>query len=257
MKLSIFAILLIVTTQIQATNLRPLATDRPDATESPQTVDKGYFQVETSFAAYSRDKASGVTTTSISAFETNFKYGVSDSVDLQLVVIPFLEEKIKTQGGSATESSHGDIELRAKINIWGNNGGDSAFGLLPFIKIPSGDLSNDKYELGVILTYGTLWSDYDIGTQVQIDRAYEASKNDYSLVGSHTAVLGYELTDSVGGYLEYIGDYTTDDDYNPFLSFGFTLQNDENSQWDFGSVFALSDEGEDLSIFAGYTIRFK
>lgn len=99
-------------------NLRPLAADRPDSTESPQTVDKGYFQVETSIADYSTNKADQTTTTSMGLFETNLKYGMTDSIDVHLVIQPYIEEETKVSGNKSSISSHGDVEIRSKINLW-------------------------------------------------------------------------------------------------------------------------------------------
>ena len=39
--------------------MREMATDRPDVTESPYTVDAGHVQVESSFVEYTRDDDGG------------------------------------------------------------------------------------------------------------------------------------------------------------------------------------------------------
>src|SRR4051794_22151930 len=43
--------------------LRELATDRPDATESPFTVDAGHVQIELDLVNYTRNRLDGVRTT--------------------------------------------------------------------------------------------------------------------------------------------------------------------------------------------------
>src|SRR4051794_4246357 len=42
--------------------MREMNTDRPDATESPYTVDAGHFQVEFSLVEYTYDRTNGVET---------------------------------------------------------------------------------------------------------------------------------------------------------------------------------------------------
>ena len=57
-----------------AAPLRELETDRPDATESPVTVDRGHFQLESSFFSFSRDDSAGVRTETWGVAESNIKY---------------------------------------------------------------------------------------------------------------------------------------------------------------------------------------
>lgn len=236
--------------------LRPLAADRPDATESPQTVDRGHWQFETSILGYAQDRSAGETRRRYEVFNTNLKYGVSDSVDLHLVVSPYVREEVEAQGVTDSRSTHGDIELRSKINLWGNDGGESAMALLPYVKIPSGALSNDKTEGGLIVTYGTELGGFEVGLQGQADYLYDESKDQMGWAGSHTAVLGYELSSQVGGYIEYIGERDLEAGYIPYASFGFTYQSDANRQWDAGSKVALDKQGQDFEIFMGFTQRY-
>lgn len=232
--------------------LRPLAADRPDATESPQTVDKGYYQIETSLFGFSSDKTAGVKTESTSLMQTNLKYGLTDNVDIHLVFTPLVEER----NNNEKTTTHGDIEVRSKINLWGNNGGESAFALLPFIKLPTGKLSNDKVEGGLILTYGTEIDSLDLGLQLQIDHAYNETRDQMDWQGSHTMVLGYDLQSNYAGYLEYIGEINFEDDYIPYASFGFTQALSTNTQLDIGSKIGLIDKAQDMEYFAGFTHRF-
>ncbi|WP_178861756.1 transporter [Thiomicrorhabdus cannonii] len=236
--------------------LRPLAADRPDATESPQTVDKGHWQVETTLVGFAQDRASGETVRSYEAFSTNLKYGVTDSVDLHLVVSPYVYEEVSALGVTHSRSSHGDFELRSKINLWGNAGGENALALLPYVKIPSGALSNDKTEGGIIVTYASDLGGFGVGLQAQADYLYDESKDEMGWSGSHTAVLGFDVGSQVGGYVEYIGERDLAAEYVPYASFGLTYQPDANRQWDVGSKVALDKQGQDFEVFFGVTQRY-
>lgn len=239
-----------------ADSVRPLAADRPDATESPQTVDKGHFQIETSLLSYAEDRAGGVKQASLSLFDTLIKYGVNDNVDLHFGFSPYQEETVTVSGDSQTDSSHSDFEIRSKINLWGNDSGSNAFALLPYLKVPSGDLGNDEYEGGLIATYAGKLAGRSYGAQLQVDRVYNDAEEKHDWAGSHTLVTGYDMTADVSGYVEYVGEYTVEEDYLPYMNLGWTWQNSQNSQWDLGSQVALSDKGEDWGLFAGLTQRF-
>jgi hypothetical protein len=243
--------LLIAQTSL-ASDLRPLAADRPDATESPQTVDAGHWQIETSVVGFSRDRQNGQTTEKLQILNTNLKYGLTDAIDLHLVFTPWIEQ---TQG-SEKNQSHGDIELRSKINLIGNDGGEYAVALLPYIKLPSGDLSNDKTEGGMIATYGSSIGNYGVGAQIKLDYLYDETQDKMVWIPGYSAVLGYEITSDVNGYIEHIGDFDTENQFLPYASFGFTFQTSANRQWDIGSKVALNDEAEDFEIFFGLTQRY-
>lgn len=254
--LSIGLMAAVTSSSLLAAELRPLAADRPDATESPQTVDKGHWQIETSILGFAQDRSNGVTSRSYQAFNSNVKYGLSDSVDLHLVWTPYVKEEVEQNGNKVSDSSYSDIELRSKINLWGNDGGDSAMALLPYLKLPSGDFSNDEVEGGLIVTYGTDLSGFGVGVQAQLDYLYDGAADEMAWAGSHTAVLGYDIDADTGGYVEYIGEWDLKDDYIPYGSFGFTHKTSANTQWDIGSKFALDNQGQDFEIFFGLTQRY-
>src|SRR4051812_17686283 len=67
--------------------MREMSTDRPDATESPYTVDAGHLQVELSLAEYATDAG----TEEWDVLPTNIKVGVLNNVDVQFVLQPYVD----------------------------------------------------------------------------------------------------------------------------------------------------------------------
>lgn len=255
MKYATIVLTSLITSPLYASQdiLRPLSADRPDATESPQTVDKGHFQLETSIVSFIENTENHERTVRWSYGESNLKYGISRSVDLQMVFQPYLVEK---QGRQKENSGSSDIQLRSKINLWGNDDGRSAMALLPYLTIPSGSLGGDEYEGGLIITYADIWHQLNWGAQVEISRVYWESQNKHEWAGSHTLVVAQEWTPEVGSYLEYVGDWTPGQDYVPYGSLGMTWLVNSNLQLDMGGRFSLIEKGEDLNLFCGFTKRF-
>lgn len=134
-------------------DLRDLEADRPDATESPRTVDAGRFQIESSVVDYARDRSGGAEFETWTIGETNIKYGLNDSMDLQLIIAPYVREITHVNGVRDEVEGTGDITLRLKWNLWGNDEGRTALALFPYIKAPTGssDISNDEWEGGIIV----------------------------------------------------------------------------------------------------------
>src|SRR5882724_3213861 len=139
--------------------MREFNTDRPDKTESPYTVDAGHLQLEMDLVSYSYDSRNpqheSRRVQQLNILSTNFKIGLLNNLDFQLISDNFLwlrDEDLSTHQANET-SGAGDTTLRFKLNLWGNDGGKSAFGLLPFITFPtaSDDLGVQDTEFGLIL----------------------------------------------------------------------------------------------------------
>lgn len=237
--------------------LRELETDRPDATESPVTVDKGHFQLESSFFGWSRDDTGGTRTEVWSMAESNLKYGLSDEMDLQMVWTPYLHETTKSAAGSTSVRDVSDLVFRLKYNLWGNDEGKTAFGLMPVVKVPtSSRLGNDEWEGGVVTPFawraGKKWS---LGAQVEIQRVYDGANAKWDWEVSHTTVIGLDLTEHLGIYLEYLG-LSSDDSYGAHFSSGITYGLSDVAQLDAGTLVGLNDDAEDLTVFSGISWKF-
>jgi hypothetical protein len=127
--------------------MRELTPDRPDKTESPYTVDAGRFQLEMDYANYTEDNADGIRKETWNVAPVNFKVGVLNNVDVQFILDDYLHTRAVNHvaGTTTTQSGFGDFTTRVKINLWGNDGGPTAFGVMPFVKFPTNTdhLGND------------------------------------------------------------------------------------------------------------------
>lgn len=121
---------------------RPMSSDRPDVTESPITVDAGAMQAEMSFV----DVITADGDRTVKAMATNYKFGITNNMDLQVVFDPY----VSAQNGPLDSDGFGLTQLRWKINLWDNDDGGSALGVLPFIQAPTAadGLGSDEVEGG-------------------------------------------------------------------------------------------------------------
>ncbi len=241
--------------------MRDLSADRPDATESPVTVDAGHYQLEVSFVDYSHNDHEGEQVNAWNILDSNIKVGLLNNVDLQLVVTAYTEEESDTTGApSETINGFGDITLRTKVNLWGNDGGETAFGVMPFVKLPSGgEVSNGHVEGGFIAMLGwDVAETWGLGFQAEVDAVYDEEDGDHHTEWSHTTVLGFDVAGPLGAYVEYLGIISTDSgtEYQAVFSGGLTWQVHANLVFDVGTQIGLNSEAEDMSLFAGMTVRF-
>lgn len=224
---------------------RQLAPDRPDTTESPITVDAGAWVVEASYFDWRRDGGDDTYT----VMATNVKVGLTDRVDLQTVFDAYTWEDAGAEGFS-------DVTLRLKYNVWGNDGGKTAFALFPFVKIPTDTaISNGEVEGGLILPFSTdLAEGIGLGLMAEFDAVHDGV-DDYDLEFVHSAVLGFDVTDRLGLFTEYVG-VAGPGDYEACFSSGVTFSVTADLVFDTGVQVGLNDAAEDIGLFGGFTKRF-
>ncbi|MEX2581209.1 MAG: transporter [Verrucomicrobiales bacterium] len=229
---------------------RELSPDRPDATESPLTVDAGAFVVEASYFDWRRDGGGDAYT----VMATNFKIGLTNDTDLQIVFDTYTREDPETGSGA---EGFGDVQLRLKYNVWGNDGGDTALALFPFVKIPTDtELSNGEVEGGLIIPFAMDLSDgVGLGLMAEFDAVYDEAADRHDIEFLHSAVLGIDLTDRFGTFAEYIG-ITGPSPYQAYFAGGFTCWLNDDLVLDWGAQVGLNDNSDDLGVFGGFTKRF-
>lgn len=244
--------------------MREMSTDRPDTTESPYTVDAGHFQLEMSFIDYEYNNDTGIKTNTINIAPLNLKIGLLNNVDIQFIFTP--EQYVGTKAGNEHKTSiHGfgdDTQIRLKTNIWGNDGGETAFALMPFIKFPTGtkDLSNNHVEGGLILPLAvSLPGNWDMGLMAETDFVYYDETTSYGVDFVHTLTVGHDIPviENLGGYLEYVGIQPDKSGiaYQGILSTGLTYAVTGNIQLDCGGTYGLTKDTDDFRLFMGISIR--
>jgi Putative MetA-pathway of phenol degradation len=238
--------------------MREMSTDRPDTTESAYTVDAGHVQVEASFFDYtSDDSGGGGDFEAWSVLPMNVKIGLTNNIDLQLVFEPYVREEFNDD----TVSGFGATQLRLKVNLWGNDGGDTALAIMPFVQFPTEDDDfdgTDHLQGGVIVPLAvSLPNEWSLGLMAEFDAVRDAADEDYELQFVHTATLGHDIVGDLAGYVEYIGVTDTEDGtgYVSLIGGGLTYGIGDNVQLDCGVNFGLSDDADDFNVFAGISVR--
>lgn len=241
----------ILTLTLESAPLRELSTDRPDTTESAYTVDRGHFQTESELAAFTRD---GGEWTEYTLGELNLKYGLTDEMDLQWV-LPFFTHV--RQG----DEGFGDMMVRLKANLWGNDGGDTAMAVMPFVKLPTarGDLGNGEIEGGVMVPFSfAAPGEWSCAVMGEVDLAADDDGGGYHLVGLVSATASHGLTENTAGFLEWVGIFSaeTSDATEAYFNTGFTWAIAEQWQVDGGVRIGLNSASADLTPFMGLSTKF-
>lgn len=247
--------------------LRELNTDRPDKTESPYTVDAGHFQLELDLVSYThdRDQSSGgdTRTDAFAVMPLNLKAGLLPNVDLQVILETYHHVRIHDRAANTVDrhAGFGDVTTRLKVNLWGNDGGRTAFALMPFVKFPSNQdgLGNSSVEGGLILPLAVeLPHGFSLGLMTEVDclRNDAGPGQHASFVNSIT--LSHDLLGPLGGYVEFFSEVSTERN-TPWVGtvdLGLTWGLTANLQLDAGINVGVTKSADDLNPFIGLSVRF-
>ena len=243
--------------------MRSFSTDRPTKANVPYTVDAGHFQYESDLVNYTHQVVGSVHTNTILVPNPTFKVGVTNNADLE-VNVPFAG--IHTFGSSSGPSSTlwgiGDTFARAKINLWGNDGGDSAAALIPYVKAPSAPvgIGNGAIEEGLIAPLGlNLPKSFLLLLIPEIDALKNSADNGRHGNYIFDVNLSREVIKNVTAYVELWSDYNNDPVVKATqMSFDTAVSwiVIPNVQLDVGANFGLTSATPAVQVYAGLSQRF-
>ena len=226
-----------------------MQTDRPDTTESPFTVVRGMWQVESELLSYERDAGH----TSLLWGATNLKYGLSDTMDLQFVTPGWLEQKNGPDGWT-------DMEIRLKCNLSGPAKDPAiSWGVMPYIKVPvaSHHLGNGNWEGGLIIPMATSLSEHvDLAWMVVGDLVRNEADNGWTGAATVSASLGFEVTKRLSAFTELAATFTAGSDAELYGNTGLIWTFNSNWTMDAGVNIGLTGPSTDLRVFTGTSFRF-
>jgi hypothetical protein len=250
---------------VPAEEMRSFNTDRPTKANVPYTVDAGHFQYETDLVNFTHQVIGSVhtNTNTIMAPNPTFKVGVTNNADVE-VNVPVAG--IHTFGSSTVPSSTvwgiGDTFVRAKVNLWGNDGGSSAAALIPFVKAPSAPIGigNGAVEEGLIAPLAlSLPHDFILLLVPEIDALKNGVDNSRHGNFIFDVNLSREVTKNVTAYVELWSDYnddpavkTTQASFDVALAWVVI----PNVQLDVGANFGLNSVTPAVQVYTGLSQRF-
>jgi Putative MetA-pathway of phenol degradation len=243
--------------------MRSFSTDRPTKSNVPYTVDAGHFQYETDLMNFTHQVTGSVHTNTILVPNPTFKVGVTNNADLEInVPIAGVHAFSSSTGPSSTIWGIGDTFVRAKVNLWGNDGGSNAAALIPYVKAPSAPLGvgNGAVEEGLIVpvAFG-LPNNFALLLVPEIDVLRDGADDGRHPNFIFDVNLSREVIKNVTAYAEFWADYNNDPVVKTTqLSFDTALAWTvfPNVQLDVGANFGLNAVTPAIQVYAGASQRF-
>jgi hypothetical protein len=152
--------------------------------------------------------------------------------------------------------------VRAKVNLWGNDGGQTAFALIPYVKAPTAPsgIGNGAVEGGVIAPLSiNLPNDFTLLFNSEVDALLDSMGDGRHANYVNLVTLGHPLFKDVTLYVEFWSDYNNDPSQRT-KQFSYdtavTWLLRPNLQLDFGADFGLNSATPTVQLFAGLSQRF-
>lgn len=245
--------------------MREMSTDRPDKTESAYSVDAGHFQLEMDILSYGYDRYNSDRENrreeSVAIAPVNLKVGLLNDLDLQLMIEPYVSVRTRDAGGVTRRRGFGDVTVRTKYNLWGNDGGKTAMAVMPFVKLPTNqdDLGNNSVEGGVILPLAVeLPAGWSLGAMTEVDFVRDENGGGHHSEFVNTITFGHDIVGDLGGYVEFFSLVSSErgSEWVGTVDLGLTYALTDDIQLDGGVNIGVTRSAEDWNPFLGLSWRF-
>ena len=232
--------------------LREFATDRPDKTEGPTTVDAGHFQFEMDLATFTHD--AGTKVWNVAPF--NLRAGLLNQVELSLIFGSYVHEH-----STSTVSGAGDFITRLKVNLWGNDGGPTAFAFLPFVKFPTntGGLGNDAVDGGSLFPFSVnLPGQIEMGMETGLSFLRNEIGRSYHEEFVNSVTFAREIVARLRAYCEFFSSASTErnSDWMGTVDLGVSFAMTEDLQLDCACNIGVAPGAANINAFSGLGFRF-
>jgi hypothetical protein len=245
--------------------LRKFAPDRPAKGFSVRTVDAGHFEIETDLISTIISNSPGGTTHSFQGLDPTLKLGLTNWMDIE-VQFNGLQYTESVDGTSPfnfqNSTGFGDVFLRSKINLLGNDNGPVGFALIPYVKLPSSTplTSNGAVEGGLIAPLALRPADFIVTLMTEVDDLKSATSNNrfanfVNLVSVSHAVPG---TEGINATVELFSSVGTDPGTPPVytLDFGMNFRLSQHTILDVGVNLGLNSAAPKAQVYTGISARF-
>ena len=191
----------------------------------------------------------------------NFKVGLCNRVDLQLVLETYNHVRVRSGGVTQTMSGYGDTTVRLKCNFWGNDGGATAMAALPYVKLPTNQdgLGNNSVEGGLILPLAVcLPADFGMGLMTQFDAIRDDAGSGHHAEFVNSITLSHDIVGKLAGYMEFFSAVSAERGSGWIGTFdlGLTYGLTDNIQLDAGVNIGVTNAADDVNTFLGLSWRF-
>lgn len=223
-----------------------IVTDRPDQTESSLTAGKNNLQIESGVLYQKIDNSN-----SFIGPSTLLRYGITNGIELRFVS-QYESTKIGLDGGDIKYSGFTDLEFGAKIQLLKKEDVNTEIAFLSHVIIPTANENLTSNHVGVVNKLSISHAITDkIGLGYNIGYNYVGEQSSLS----YSFALGFQLSNSIGFYIEPYGEWGESNNYDSNFDVGFSYLVNDNFQLDASYGVGLNNDMQYLS--TGFSWRIQ
>mgnify|MGYP000046816390 CR=1 FL=1 len=241
--------------------LRPIAPEPHPYTTEPGRVMLEFTPID---YAYDRRNPEGENRRS-EAYNVGLllKFGVRDNLDLQVGadVFSWSRERDRDAGERDISRGFGDLTVRAKLNLWGNDGGETAGAIMPFLILPTatGGVGDPGIRFGAMLPTLFEFADgWTFETTPSVAAVRNADNNGYEAEFTNLVVLSRELTPGLDLFTEFEAAITTEagDRWTGVAGVGLTIELNSDTVLEPVFNFGINRAADDYAFSLAIVRRF-
>jgi hypothetical protein len=236
-------------------DLAPMVTDRPGQTNGPFAVAPGHLQIETGVVNYTYDHGTSLHRLDLFS-QTEFRVGLVPDGEFDLVINPY---SWQAQAGQLI-SGFGDTTLQGKWCLWGSAESATAFGLIPFVTLPTGGqaLGAGGTEGGIAFPFvATLPAGFGLGIMPGVAAIRYPGGGYYTQVTASIS-LEHDIVKNVSVFGEFAAalDAARPGEWVGSIDFGLAYLITNDLQLDVGMNVGVTRAAPDVNPFLGLSMRF-
>ncbi|WP_158304367.1 transporter [Beijerinckia indica] len=248
--------------------MRGFAPNRPSRGNTPITVDAGHFQYETDLYNYTESRGQSQTVRTGVATDPVLIFGLTNQMDFWVGVGGLVNQWTRDWSNGPAQTtrgtSYGDTVLSIRYNLIGNDGGDFALGLIPYVKIPTATRDaggNRLVEGGIdIPMQVSLPGDFSMGFMTELDIL--VNNNDSRRHAAFTNIINFShavpFIDKLTATLEFFSSVSADKGtpniFTADFCFGYLVT--DTLQLDAATYIGLNKDTPTFQVYAGISQRF-
>jgi hypothetical protein len=245
--------------------------DRPNATNTPHTVDAGHLQIEAGLydATQFHDRTHGgdTVTDTLALGHINARLGVTDRIEINVAVDSYNRVKSADNiaGRTTRLSGFGDTVIGGKLNLWGNEVGDdpwkSGLALQPQVKLPTAQsgIGKDHVEWAVGAPFLlNLVEGFHLELETALGEERNTANSGYVVGWQNSVSLDHVIFGALDVYLEYAMHVTREASTQPrqSIDIGFTYPVTGNLAIDSGVFIGTNKATPGIEWTSGVSFRF-
>lgn len=239
--------------------MRPMVPDRPGITESPYSVDAGHFQYESDGLRLLTRREGTARGRDWYVNHALAKIGLTNKTDFQVAFDSYTTTHAYDEADpTVSQRAHGagDVTLRLKHTLFGDDDSRWALGVIGYVQLPTGHMGDGGYEPGLVVpAIFQINKDWSAGGQVEANLYFDREQSQHYVQLTPTLTTDYAFNKLLEAFIEVVGyrDLRASE-WRGSVNVGPQFDIGDNLQFDFGAHLPLT-HGVDHEFFVGFSFR--